>query len=134
MTARSFHLGDVLSLTTDRLVSPSGFGAVHELVEYMAGEPVWTHQIPRVADECKPSLLAQHPDLAAIEVPDFSPGENAKAEVEEWLALQVATFGDRREVEPLARVDHTSINPLDELAINHPDVKVVPVVLPDAAQ
>jgi hypothetical protein len=131
MSARSFHLGDILSLTTGRLVSPRHMDGVHDLCSFMAGEPVWTHQLPRVARECEPALLAQHPDLADIEVPDFPAGSGAAGAVDRWLSDQVARFGEWREVLPLKPDDHTSIDSLAELAMNHPGTKVIAVALPD---
>lgn len=53
---REFHLGDVLSITTGRLVSPSVMDGMYAICEHLAGEAVWTHQLPRVADEAKPAL------------------------------------------------------------------------------
>ncbi|MCG5464202.1 hypothetical protein MED01_002367 [Micromonospora sp. MED01] len=122
-----FHLGDILTVTTDVFVAPDGFGAVHKLLDHMTGDTLFTHQLPRAADECKPELLRQHPDLAAIVPPTF----NGEAHVRSWLTEQADRYGTHREVQPLPTGDHTRINPLDELAMNHPHLAVVPVVRPD---
>lgn len=120
---KTFSLGAVLTFTTDILLCP--FGDFHELAEYMAGEPVWTHQLTRVASEAKPELLRQHPDLAEITVPEL----NGEAECAAFLATLAAVYGTEREVSPLSREDHTSVDPLAEFAMNFPGVEVVPVVL-----
>jgi hypothetical protein len=132
MSTRSFHLGDILTVTTDRLVSPRHMDGVYDLLNHMTGDSLFTHQLGRASDECKPHLLAQHPDLAGIEVPDFDAirRDRVKAWVDEWLARQVAQFGEYRDVTPMRPEDHTVINPLTELAMNYPNVTVVPVVLP----
>ena len=123
-TAESFHLGDVLSITTGLLVSPDHMGGVNRILQHMVGEPLWTHQLPRASDECRPSLLAQHPDLADVEVPDAF---DCKEHVERWLAEQVQRYGERRDVRPLAPQEHTSINPISELLMLKPDAQVVVV-------
>lgn len=129
--SRRFHLGDILTITTGRLVAQRHMEAVHDILDWMTGDQLFTHQLPRAMDECQPALLAQHPDLADLDVPEF--GGDVKAEVDAWLAQLVARFGEYREVHPLDPGDHTVINPLAELAMNHPGVTVIPVVLPDEA-
>lgn len=37
-----FRLGDVLSFTTGRMLSPIGMEGVYRLAEYLAGGPVYT--------------------------------------------------------------------------------------------
>jgi hypothetical protein len=66
-------------------------------------------------------------------VPDFDAirPERVKAWIDEWLARMVARYGEHREVAPLAADQHTRINPLAELAMNHPHLEVIPVVLDD---
>jgi hypothetical protein len=127
---RSFHIGDILTITTGLLVSPRHMGGVYDLLNWMTGDDLFTHQLPRACDECAPTLRVQHPDLAAIETPTFPQG-GAETAVNAWLGEQVARFGEYREVTPLATGEHTRIDPLAELAMNHPDVQVIPVVLPD---
>ena len=125
---RTFHLGDVLSITTGRLVSPRHMEGIHDILDWMTGDSLFTHQLPRAMDECQGPLLAQHPDLAAIEVPDDFGGEEG---VRSWLAEQVAVYGETREVAPLNAADHTRIDPITELRQMRPDAEIVTVVVPD---
>ncbi len=125
MTTKLFHLGDVLSVTTGRLVSPNGVGGIYNILDWMTGESLMTHQLPRASRECEGPLLAQHPDLAAVVVPEDFGG--SKERVMSWLAEQVAIFGEYREVAPLAAGDHTRIDPLTELRMMHPDAEVIVV-------
>lgn len=60
-TTREFHLGDVLSITTGRLISPRGIEGVYDILRFMTGQDLFTHQLPRAMTEMKPRLLAQHP-------------------------------------------------------------------------
>jgi hypothetical protein len=125
---RDFHLGDILSVTTSRLVSPSHMDGIYSILNWMTSDNLFTHQLPRAGEECRGPLLDQHPDLAAVVLPDEFDG---KEHVERWLAEQVARFGETRPVAPLAADDHTRINPIDELRMIAPDAKVIPIELED---
>jgi hypothetical protein len=133
---RRFHLGDILTITTGRLVSPRHMDGIYDLLNFMTGDNLMTHQLPRASRECEPHLRSQHPDLAEIQVPDFSAVRRDRVEawVTEWLGRQVAKYGEYREVAPLAAGEHTAINPLAELAMNHPHLAVIPVVVSETEQ
>lgn len=126
MTGSTFHLGDILTITTGRLVSPDHIDGVYRILAHMAGEPVFTHQLGRVADECRPELLRQHPDLADVTPPAAFEDE---AHIWRWLAEQTDRYGMDREVAPLAAVDHTHIDPITEWRMMRPDAEVIPVDL-----
>lgn len=125
---RRFHLGDVLSVTTGILVSPRRVAGVHELLDYLTGDTLMTHQLPRALEESRPDLLSQHPQLAGVTVPDDLDTEER---VLVWLAGQVDRYGEELPVRPIPSTEHTRINPLDELAMNYPHLSVVPVVVSD---
>jgi hypothetical protein len=128
MTAnRDFHLGDILTITTGRLVSPRHMDGVYDILNFMTGDNLFTHQLPRAADECQGLLLAQHPDLKAVEVPEEFSG---KEHVEAWLAEQVALFGETRPVTPLHEDDHTRIDPFTEMRMIKPDAEIIAVEPP----
>ena len=89
----------------------------------MCGEPVWTHQLPRVGREIRPVVLRQHPQLAPVI-------EEANAvNTDNWqdkLAAWVGRFGDEITLSPMTADDHQSIDPLSDLAENvHPDRIIV---------
>jgi hypothetical protein len=127
VSTRAFDLGDVLSITTGRLVSPRGMDGIYDLLNFMTGDDLMTHQLPRATDECAPKLLEQHPDLAEVPVPEMFGGE---AHVRSWVAEQVERFGATREVEPLDPADHTPIHPLTELLMMAPGKPVIVVETP----
>lgn len=128
MTVRSFDLGDILSVTTGRLVSPRHMDGVHDVLNHMTGDSLFTHQLPRASDECKPFLLAQHPDLGDVDVPEQFDGE---AHVLRWLAEQVDRFGDRRDVATVPTDAHVRIDPVAELQAMRPGMPVVVIVAGD---
>jgi hypothetical protein len=127
MTARAFHLGDILSVTTGRLLSPRHMDGIYDILNWMTGDSLFTHQLPRACHECEGPLLAQHPDLAGIDVPEF---DGSKDAVDRWLGEQVAIYGETRDVAPLAAEDHTRIDPLAELHAMRPDAEVIVVEIP----
>ncbi len=111
-----FHLGDILTVTTGKFMAPRGVGALYDLLGFMAGESLSTHQLPRVSDECAPRLLEQHPQLAKVQTPPvWEQGDVAREDVEKWLAQQVARFGETLPVAPMSPEDHTSIDPITEM-------------------
>lgn len=109
-TDRQMHLGDILSITTGRLVSRNHIDGVYTILNHMTGQDLMTHQLPRVADECKPHLLAQHPRLVNVEPPNFT----AEAEVWTWLSKMERTHGTTLPVAPLPPGAHEVRNPLVE--------------------
>jgi hypothetical protein len=121
----AFHLGDLLSITDGHLVAPSHMDGIYRLLNHMTGDNLFTHQLPRAADECKPELLRQHPFLAGIVAPEF----RDVTHVELWLAEQCERHGTWFEVKPLDPGDHTHIDPLTEIAMIAPHMKVIPVVV-----
>ena len=127
---RSFHLGDILSITTGRLVSLDHIGGVYNILNFMTGDNLMTHQLPRASRECEGPLLTQHPDLRDVEVPDDFGGQEG---VDRWLAEQVTRFGRTREVAPLAGGKHARIDPITELRMMRPDAEIIAIMVPDGA-
>lgn len=64
--AKDFTIGAAASITTGILLCDN-FGEVHELMEWLAGFPIWTHQIPRLSNELRALALVQHPGLPTKE-------------------------------------------------------------------
>jgi len=111
MTTKKFHVGDVLSVTTGKLLGPNKMDGLYEILRHLCGESIYTHQIPRVLPQCGPLVLKQHPQLAAVT------GDGVTAEsYQQWLAGVVAEFGELLDIEPLADGDHYSIDPISEAA------------------
>lgn len=105
-----FHLGDVLTITHERLVSPRRIDGVYDILNYMTGESLFTHQLPRAGRACAPALLKQLIEM--LESP------NGKAEpemlVDGWLAKQVARYGEMLGVEPLSSGEYISMDAILE--------------------
>lgn len=119
MTTKPFTLRTILTVTTGRLLTKSrgpndnGIGDLYELLEWMTGEPPFTHQLGRFAAECKPWLLRWFPQLESC-------GESLEKidtnDLESWLSgLAKYGYEDAYDVPKIPRDDHTSKDPVAEL-------------------
>ena len=122
MTTKKFHIGDILSITTGKLVSPEGVGGIYKILNYLTGDNLYTHQLPRAADECRPWLKAQFPQLNDVDASDVNPDNHKR-----WIEEQVEKYGEYLEVKPLPALIHDIIDPLDELKRMVPEDKIVVV-------
>ena len=131
--SKTFHIGDILTAMTGRLVSPSHVDGLYGILDHMTGESLMTHQLPRGSREVEDILRERFPDLAAIEIPDWSdvPVEQRKDAVLTWLGEMAAEHGETREVAPLDEDDHTHIDPIAELKMMRPDAEIIPVQIGD---
>lgn len=129
-TARNFHLGDLISVVTGRLVSPNHIGGVYDVCDFATGEAHMTHQLPRACDTVKPWLLDQHPWLSEIDVPEFDmpsdvSQEDAARIVADWLAGPVARYGERHEVDPMPFGMYVGREPVGELREMAPNAQAI---------
>ena len=106
---RSFHLGDILSITTGRLVSPTGMDGIYDILNYMTDDELYTHQLPKASDEYKPHILAQYPQLEKVDASSVN-GKNWKS----WLEQQIAKYGKELEIKPLISGFHVHKDPVEE--------------------
>jgi hypothetical protein len=88
-TTREFHIGGILSITTGCLVSPRRMEGVYDILNFLSGDNLMTHQLPRVSREMAPRLKAQHPQLATISGDDVTSENHG-----DWLAARIAEFGE----------------------------------------
>lgn len=119
---KQFHIGDVLTITDGKLVSPDHIGGAYNILGWMTGESLMTHQLPRVARECEPFLKAQHPELGAVVVPG---GLHSREEVDAFLETLYPKFGRFVAVAKIPAEDHTQIDPIAELKMIRPDLPII---------
>ena len=118
---KEFPLADVLGAITGVLLGK--IGGVYAISEFMSGEPVWTHQLPRVCREICPVVLRQHPHLAPVisEAAEVNP-DNWQDKLDGWITQ----FGATITLVAMTNDEHQSIDPLSELAEKiHPDQIIV---------
>jgi hypothetical protein len=122
---RTFDLGDVLTITTGALVSARHVDGIYDILNYMTGDNLFTHQLPRAMDACAGPLLDQHPQLASVVLPDWPHGVTAEV-VHAWVDEMRLTYGDSLPVAPLSEWHH--VDPLQEMVemTERPD-RVIPI-------
>ena len=118
MTTQQFPIGVILTVTHGKLMCD--ISECYRILNFMTGDELFTHQLPRASRECGPIILRQHPHLA--DWLDDVTTENYAAR----LADAKRQFGETLEIAPLAEGEHEFIDPISELAeYVHPDKIVV---------
>ena len=123
---RLVHIGDILSITSGRLVSREGFSSFHRALTYMAGEDVYVHQVAHVMAEARPVLLERYPLLADVVPPD----DIDETTVGEWLNEQSRLYGEFLELPRMSCGQHKSMNAVSEALEQKNDDAVVVLKAP----
>lgn len=125
-----FHISDVLTITTGRLVSTRKMDGVYEILNFMTGESLYTHQLPRAMRECAPSLRAQYPLLADVELPE-NPADLTNIDKRHaWLTEQAKRLGSHMAIAPLPKRDPQYDTPIADAIEMMGDPTKVMVVEP----
>ncbi|MFE7727449.1 hypothetical protein ACFU5D_16840 [Streptomyces anthocyanicus] len=127
---RDFALDDILTMTTGRLLSRRHIDAVYDLANYMTGDNLMTHQLPRAADACGPALLEQHPQLRDAEPPADLDATDLMA----WIVNAEREHGETLPVAPLPPEAWEQRNPVEELCDMVGPEKVVVVQADDEGE
>ena len=104
-----FHIGTVLSIVGKCLLAPNKTEDIYKILNYMTNDNLFTHQLPRAIDECRPWILRQHPQLE-----NYNDDGCCNTNWEEFLKEQVAKFGEHLDIEPIPTGEHDYKNPIDE--------------------
>lgn len=106
MTAKSFHLSDILSISTGYLVSREHIGGVYKILGHMTEDELYTHQLPLACDAMKPELFQQHPWLK--DVPEPAEKLSTEADCIAYVASVANVHGEWHDIEsaPLAWGKH----------------------------
>lgn len=108
---QEFPTRDVLSTITGRLMGD--MGGVYEVLNYMTGESVFTHQLPRIGREAVPVVVAVHPQLQqAIDEAEQVTQENYL----QWRQTWEDRYGPTIAVPRFNEAQHERIDPLSEAA------------------
>lgn len=120
MAEKLFNTNDVLSVVTGRLMGD--IGGVYEVLNWMTGESLFTHQLPRVSREAKPVILARHQHLqSAVDEAEQVTPENYKT----WCDTWNDRFGPQVAVPRMNADQHERIDPLSELAEKVPPDRII---------
>ena len=138
-TKRDFHISDILSVTTGRLVSTRHMNGVYEVLNFLHQDNLFTHQLPRASREAEPWLRETVPQLYGEEMDARVSGldevlkncnerkerEDACSNFWKMLALK---FGEKIELSPIPHANELHRNALSELEEMAPG-RVLPIVL-----
>lgn len=104
MAAQQFHIGDLITVTTGRLVAHDHMDAVYRIVDHMLGPGHMTHELPSAMKDCRPALLEQHPWLGEIDGDDLTsrvrarPGQDVRDVCFGWVDELADRYGAYHEV------------------------------------
>lgn len=93
---RKFHLGDILSCTTEILASPTEMSGVYEIVNFMTGKSWQTIGLKYGADICAKSLRKQFPEIAKVTNDDIFTGNDW--ETDNHMKELISKYGEWHEV------------------------------------
>jgi hypothetical protein len=122
---KQFDTCDVLSTITGRLIGK--IDGVYQVLNWMTGESVFTHQLPRISREARPVVIAAHPLLQqAVDEADQVNRDNWQ----EWRRTWEDRYGLTIAVPKFNADSHERIDPMSEAAeMMHPD-KIISVAVP----
>ena len=138
---KTFHISDVLSVTTGRLVSSRHMGGIYDILNFLTGDSLFTHQLPRALRECAPWLRSQFPSIMEDSpiIVKLLPVLDAKitnadkrkdaiqAACEQWVKM-VQTEANLPEMLPVYEMGaemHTHIDPIEEAKAMVGDKRVI---------
>lgn len=121
---RRFHLGDIISAAFGVLVSPRHMDGVYDTLNFLTGDSLYTHQLPRACRTVQPYVLDQHPQLAPLAeaVKDVTP-ENWRI----WLDDQIAKYGEYLELQPVPQKAWLHVDALTEAKLIIGKDRVIPI-------
>ena len=109
-----FKIQDVLSVATGTLCGD--IGGVYEVCNFMTGDNLFTHQLPRAFESVSPVIYSQHPELLKANIASFvaaaASNEITKENILDYQAEWIREFGEEIELAPCA--DWVYKNPIQE--------------------
>jgi hypothetical protein len=103
----TFTTGEIISAVTGRLCCP--IDGVYRALNYLTGDSLFTHQLPRAGRACEEWVRKQHPWLDELDV-EACTRETWKA----WLNDAIGKYGEVFVLEPLPAGQWQSRDPIEE--------------------
>ena len=130
MTKRSFDVRDVLTVTTGMMLSKKGMSGLYDILNYLTGSDLCTHQLPRAAEEAEPHIFKQVPELDSLEMKlavrellsTLNTTTSKNEAIDNWVLKLIngdygITVDEMIELEPLPTGAYMSLEPIDELEL-----------------
>lgn len=107
---KEFDLGVILNITTMRLFT--NMEDVYEILNYLTGDNIYTHQIPRVMSIAKTYILSLYPELTGVgNTVEINSFDDAKVFINE----QKKVFGNKLSLSPMEKTDgYSYVDPIKE--------------------
>lgn len=98
-TERTFHLGDLISITEGHLVAPNHMDAIYDILGFLCGDyNLTTLALPPVGRQMEPIVYEQFPWLKEIEwdaeISEIQNVDYRKAAIDVWLAKYIEKYGE----------------------------------------
>jgi hypothetical protein len=110
METKDFHVSDVLSITTGRLLSTRHMEGIYDILNFMTNDDLMTHQLPRAMEQCQPFIFEQHPQLKNLSVDEFETDDG----VRNWVEEQGKKFGHMLKIEQIPSNKYEHRDPIKE--------------------
>lgn len=117
---KAFSIEQILTVTTG--IALYDMGGIYEILNFMTGEELSTHQLPRARKASALDLLRQHPQLTDFDASGVNP-ENAEGFI---LGIR-SRFGMALRIEPLPSGNYEPMHPVEEMQNMKPDGKIIVV-------
>jgi hypothetical protein len=117
MLNRNFHILDILSITTGRLVSERLMDGVYDILGFLHQASLYTTQLPSACDAAKPDIIRQHPSLSDCDADERVIADAMTANPNGWVPMvkdyAVAKYGAELTLAPLDQSARKSSDPMD---------------------
>ncbi len=67
MSKMVFHIGDVLSIVTGKVLSYDLMAGIYRILEFMTGDNLMTHQVVLAGEIARAVILEEYPELRTID-------------------------------------------------------------------
>lgn len=114
MGTKTFQLGDVLSITDGRLLSPRLMDGVYDILNHLTGCGLMTHELPKAVKLYQPLLLAKFPALEGC-VPKEVDGGNWQSVIDSLVEKHGDSFDVESNHELWQSVDRGVLGNLAEM-------------------
>jgi hypothetical protein len=112
--SETFHLGDLLSVTTGTLLAPTKMRGVEALLQHLTGVKLDVHQLLIAADVCAPLMIQDRPWLEGLKPPEGADRQDLVS----WMSWAVSLHGEWHEMDsypPNVWGEHDSFTELLQL-------------------
>lgn len=127
---KKFHILDVMSITTGRIVSMRHMDGVYDILGFMHDASLFTTQLPSAAEAAKPEIFRQHPALLDFEADVAELTRMVAEHGSPWLGIfreyAEKKYGVELEIERMPAANRKQSDPMGGI---HAGVKVVGVVV-----